>query len=176
MVGQRFGKLVALKDLGKIRLSNGKFARYMFCVCDCCSFTEVLVDNLKRGLSKSCGYCVKFKPECNNGLRLAYAHKKKSAKRDSIPFHLTFEQYKELILGDCHYCKATPKQRKLNYKADTITFLAQESLDRKNPYGEYSVDNCVPCCLSCNHKKQDMPYEIFMQHIRFNEYVRQLGS
>lgn len=49
--GQKFGRLTAL-----YRLHNyHKKGTYWLCVCDCGNFTEVLLPNLKRGTSKSCG-------------------------------------------------------------------------------------------------------------------------
>ena len=55
LVGQRFGKLVAIKDVGR---KNGIVL--WECLCDCGKHTNVVSNNLTRGNTKSCG-CSKRK-------------------------------------------------------------------------------------------------------------------
>lgn len=50
LTGQRFGKLVVLKELGGGRI---------LCRCDCGREKEFNKSNVKRGLAKSCGSCVR---------------------------------------------------------------------------------------------------------------------
>lgn len=50
MTGQRFGKLVVLKELGGGRI---------LCRCDCGREKEMNKSNVKRGLARSCGSCVR---------------------------------------------------------------------------------------------------------------------
>lgn len=50
LTGQRFGKLVVLKELGGGRI---------ICRCDCGREKEFNKSNVKRGLAKSCGRCVR---------------------------------------------------------------------------------------------------------------------
>jgi 5-methylcytosine-specific restriction endonuclease McrA len=45
-------------------------------------------------------------------------------------------------------------------------FIGQESLDRKDPYGHYTIDNVVPACLSCNRKKKDTPYDSYVRSLK----------
>lgn len=51
LTGQRFNRLVAIKDTGKRKYSNVIW----LCQCDCGNLTEVYATRLKRGLTKSCG-------------------------------------------------------------------------------------------------------------------------
>lgn len=50
LVGQRFGKLVVLKELGGGRI---------LCRCDCGEEKIFIKSNVKRGLARSCGRCVR---------------------------------------------------------------------------------------------------------------------
>ena len=51
LTNKRFGKLIALKPIGKA--SNQHIV--WECKCDCGQITNVITDNLTRGLTKSCG-------------------------------------------------------------------------------------------------------------------------
>lgn len=50
LTGQRFGKLTVLEELGGGRI---------LCRCDCGTIKEFNKSNVKRGLAKSCGRCVR---------------------------------------------------------------------------------------------------------------------
>jgi hypothetical protein len=51
LTGQRFGRLTALRDVGK-----NKDGRFIWeCMCDCGSITRVLSNSLKDGHTQSCG-------------------------------------------------------------------------------------------------------------------------
>lgn len=55
--GRRFGKLVAVRLLGKNKWAN----YYWECICDCGKYSNVASRNLKAGRTKSCGCLV---PNC----------------------------------------------------------------------------------------------------------------
>lgn len=61
LVGQRFGRLVAQKQLGTNRHGQMKYE----CLCDCGKITHVIAGNLKHGFSASCG-CASRKNKINN--------------------------------------------------------------------------------------------------------------
>ena len=74
---------------------------------------------------------------------------KASAKKRRINFSLLFELYETQLWGKpCHYCGCK---------------VEVTGLDRKDSSKDYSPDNVVPCCSDCNSKKQDKPYEQFIQ-------------
>lgn len=58
-IGQRYGKLTVIKDLGMIERPNGKKRHYWKCKCDCGNTFNVRGDCLKSGNNKSCG-CLQF--------------------------------------------------------------------------------------------------------------------
>jgi hypothetical protein len=51
IAGQRFGQLVAIRRVG----SDGRLTSQWLCRCDCGRESIALLDNLKRGRTKSCG-------------------------------------------------------------------------------------------------------------------------
>lgn len=58
LTGQRFGKLVVLSRAGSYK--NGRTYRTLWRVrCDCGREKVVIANNLKRGLTTSCGHCYK---------------------------------------------------------------------------------------------------------------------
>lgn len=58
LTGKKFGKLTAIKPVGK-----NKFGSYMWlCRCDCGREAVVIGSNLLRGNSKSCGHCNDIQP------------------------------------------------------------------------------------------------------------------
>jgi hypothetical protein len=152
--GRQFGKLIVIEDLG---ISD------LLCQCECGNVKTIkryyLIRLKSRGV-RSCGCQARGKRPRNvdAGVRLAYAEKKSLAKRIGVRFELSLDQYKRLINQNCHYCDAAPVLRgRENYK-----FIGQESLDRKDPNGPYTIDNVVPACLTCNRKKRDTSYDSYV--------------
>lgn len=58
-IGQRYGKLTVIEDLGMIKRPNGKNRHFWKCKCDCGNTFEVRGDCLKSGNNKSCG-CLQY--------------------------------------------------------------------------------------------------------------------
>src|SRR5262249_48700231 len=146
-------KLTVIRDVGTSDL---------LCRCECGNVKPVKRYYLTRPKSravKSCGCTARGirSRRSDAGIRFAYAEKKSLAKRIGVRFELTLNQYKRLISQNCHYCDAAPVLR----GREGFKFVGQESLDRKNPYGHYTIDNVVPCCLSCNFRKGAKSYKEF---------------
>ncbi len=91
-----------------------------------------------------------------------WTYLKARAKKNNIEVHLTFEEFVKIrSLNICMYCKCT---------------LAKTGpcIDRMDSKKCYSVENCVPCCDSCNTVKGPWltPTEMIMFHsILRNETV-----
>lgn len=58
-IGQRYGKLTVIEDLGMIKRPNRKNRHFWKCKCDCGNTFEVRGDCLKSGNNKSCG-CLQY--------------------------------------------------------------------------------------------------------------------
>lgn len=62
LVGQRFGKLLVLEEVGFIEKTSGKRSRLYKCLCDCGNYCEVQHTYLSTGDTTSCG-CIRSKGE-----------------------------------------------------------------------------------------------------------------
>jgi hypothetical protein len=149
--GRQFGKLIVIEDLG---ISD------LLCRCECGNVKLIKRWLFNTGRIRSCGCLLKGKRQRrpDAGIRLAYSEKKSLAKRIGVKFQLSLDQYKHLISQNCHYCDAVPALR----GREGYEFIGQESLDRKDPNGDYTIDNVVSACLSCNRKKKDTPYDSYV--------------
>jgi ribosomal protein L34E len=72
-----------------------------------------------------------------------------SARNRNIAFDLTKEQFTEIIELPCYYCAF--------YKDDEVI-----GIDRINSDKNYTLDNCVPCCKTCNFMKGTLSKRIFI--------------
>ena len=72
------------------------------------------------------------------------------AKQRGIEFLLTEEQAVEMIKKPCTYC-GKPKS---------------SGIDRIDSNGIYTLENCEPCCYSCNTRKGTKSKEVFLQEIK----------
>jgi len=59
LIGQKFGRLVALERVGSIQNGPRSTSALWLCKCDCGNFLKVRGSYLKRGHTKSCGCLVK---------------------------------------------------------------------------------------------------------------------
>ena len=77
----------------------------------------------------------------------------RDAKRRDIEFHLTKDEFMEIIKEKCVYCGDISEEKRFN------------GVDRVNSKGHYTIDNCVSACTLCNYLKHTMPVELFFQRI-----------
>lgn len=89
-----------------------------------------------------------------------YRKVERERTKDGHSFELTFEQFFNISIQNCHYCNAEPS-RKAIYMKETIMI---NGIDRKNNAIGYIMDNCVPCCWSCNKAKGTRDDKQFMEH------------
>ena len=164
LIGKKFGKLIVVK---REYPNRGKQSIYL-CKCDCGTEKIIRGNNLKSGGTKSCG-CLAY----SNGIRylsgfasmrgLIYCYKKNAEKR-GYTWELTEEQFAKITQKECHYCGAKPnnifKQRKCN--GDYI----YNGLDRIDNTKNYTVENTVSCCKTCNHAKGILTLQEFKEWIK----------
>lgn len=138
-----------------------------------------------------CGSCINkyvrnYKPHSeetknylqnNNGRKLktgessfnrAVSHTKLSAKKRGFEYNLTNDEFRTITSSNCHYCGAKPNNEcKNGAKGDSGTYV-YNGIDRVNPEKGYILDNCVPCCKTCNWAKGTKSIK------EFNEWKNQL--
>jgi len=114
-------------------------------------------------------------------LRLWFSNKKSDSKKKPFQVEFTFEELEKWYRNqpkECHYCGLTENEQFEVIQSGKLTsnrFFTEKNgkrgkfleIDRKNPKGPYSKDNCVFCCYFCNNDKSDIFSE--SQYKSFNE-------
>jgi len=85
------------------------------------------------------------------------SHLKSNARARGFEWVLTDEQTFNLIEQNCFYCGAPP----LNENAAPAYY--HSGLDRKDNSLGYTIDNVVPCCVSCNSSKSNGSFDLFLK-------------
>jgi 5-methylcytosine-specific restriction endonuclease McrA len=137
-----------------------------FCRCICGKQTLVASYILEIGKSKSCG-CQRAKLVSNSMHRpnhgaaknVIFDRYKRDACKRSKTFELSKEDFVKLILGNCHYCGASPanvKNPSKPYKLIDTESFKYNGIDRVDNSLGYNLDNCVSCCIICNRAKNNL--------------------
>jgi hypothetical protein len=87
-------------------------------------------------------------------MRQKYASLKKRAISKNLPVTLTFDQFRYLKLGDCHYCGVSELFIKFYCELMRIN-TPWMTIDRKNNDLGYTPENCVTSCYLCNKTKSN---------------------
>ena len=85
---------------------------------------------------------------------------KKGSKSRGYSWELSMDQSALFYTQPCHYC-GEPPNGKLN------------GIDRQDSSVGYIIENCVPCCTTCNYAKQQLSPDEFVWHckkvVQFNK-------
>lgn len=144
------------------RENNQHGKRFFRCRCQCGTVKTVPLQNLKRGLSRSCGcyrdelpkFCLPAAPKKTLGegaARHLYIVYQRNASKRNLEFSLTFEEFKALTAGNCAYCGSNPStiHRQNRSNGDYV----HNGIDRVNNSIGYVSSNSVTCCRMCNVAK-----------------------
>jgi hypothetical protein len=140
------------------------------CTCECGNTKTILASNAIKGITKSCG--CKKKELINTANRLYYENNNNksvekrmfsSYKKHGKDFNLTFEEFSTIITKDCSYCGDKPSKERFSKNGNLSVLL--NGIDRVNSSEGYNLNNCVPCCTTCNIMKNTLTIEEFMRHI-----------
>lgn len=95
-----------------------------------------------------------------------YRDYKNHSKEKNREFNLSLEEFKNLCLGNCHYCNTEPRDtHKYGGRGRRLSFL-RNGVDRIDSSGGYTKDNTVSCCAQCNRAKRDSHIDDFEDWIR----------
>lgn len=86
-------------------------------------------------------------------LNKAFYTYKRSATKRKIEFHLTNEEFMEIIKQKCVYCAEMSQEKQFN------------GIDRVDSKGHYTKDNCVSSCTLCNYIKHTTPLHVFFHRV-----------
>ena len=130
------------------------------CQCSCGKHTEHVGCKVKNNQIRSCGCLRKSKNIERSGISALYTTYKYGASKRGIFFHLDIDDFTRLVKSNCHYCGTPPReQTKKSFMVNA------NGIDRKDSDVGYLIENCVPCCTTCNHAKGVMTYEVFIEWI-----------
>jgi len=77
-------------------------------------------------------------------------YKDEAITRRNFTFDITKEQWDKLTRSPCYLC---------GYQQ--IEGIGLDRIDNEERF--YNIDNCKPCCGSCNSMKHDLPYDKFIE-------------
>jgi hypothetical protein len=97
----------------------------------------------------------------------------KAAHNRHYTFDLTRKQFDDLTRRNCFYCGIEPTNKYRGYARDFG--LKFNGVDRTDNSLGYTMENCVPCCSTCNMMKHQLTVSQFLSHIR-NVYTFSLGE
>ena len=159
-----------IKVLSFSRWDNNGSYQWYNCLCTRCgSITEIRSDHIiKKIPPQSCTNCYhkllgertkeRYQKEYGlNGEKYELAKKlnnavskcKHNASTRNLKFLLSDEQAKSLLIKPCYYC------------GENLSY----GLDRIDSKKDYTVDNVVPCCSTCNIMKNTFSKEVFFDKI-----------
>lgn len=173
--GRRYGILTVLEETSEYAAFK-KPSRLWRCMCDCGN--ECLKAVACFSTMKSCGECITPKRrnalDALRGPRMmpgepafnAYHHQyERSAKKRSIAFDLSREQFRSLVTAACcTYCGSTTKRPVYSHKKREAFHVF--GIDRVDNSKGYTVENSVPCCKVCNRAKDIMTRDEFLTWVK----------
>ena len=169
LVGQRFGRLLAIRDAGNRINSRGEKESMWECQCDCGNTKIIMGSNLRTGDAKSCGCYNKERTAAMNRINPSefrvnrvFSSYRQAARKKNMEFLLTKEDVEKLIDLNCYYCGGLPSNSHVCH-GHKITYQGIDRMD--NDLG-YTPDNVVPCCIVCNKMKKVMSHDEFLAHVR----------
>lgn len=176
LTGIIFNRLIVIKQEQSVLYGKTK-KRMWLCRCSCGNEITVNTGALTSGNTKSCG-CLHDETSASNSIKSRYMLANpdsgyKSIMRSYIynakwrgySFDLTFDEFKKLVVSNCHYCGNEPS----NIYFKNYYDAPYNGIDRVNNNLGYTLSNVVSCCKTCNVAKNNQTYDEFMQWI--NRFV-----
>ena len=144
---------------------------YWLCRCRCGVEREKKINEIStKGGSCGCQFRLAPGEPAKTVLLCSY---KQSARARSYAWALTREQFVALTMQACAYCGIAPSQVTRTESGDTYI---HSGVDRKDNTEGYSIDNCLPCCTTCNRAKGSMTFTGWLEWItHLTTYRRSCG-
>ena len=173
LTGLTFGRLTVLKLYSsEERQWVRQKATVRFYLCRCICGKEKVFDGsrlTKEQRTFSCGCALKeykntlesrskyFKE--GSAFRRVLAQYKADAKRRSLSWELSEEEFSRLIEAPCHFTGKLPSTVMKVASGETLFY---NGIDRLDSTEGYTTNNCVPCCTEVNLMKRNLPLEKFI--------------
>lgn len=175
-IGDRFGRLVVLEDLG----TRGKwYNRYFLCKCDCGNKKEFRAQNLQSRHTTSCG-CLKkekaLRDKTTHGLSKSRTHRiwRGIKTRCQNPKAHAYANYGGRGIRVCEEWQSFEpfwEWAQANGYNDTL------SIDRVDVNGDYCPENCrwVDVKTQANNKRTSRKYTVKEKTLTEAEWRRNIG-
>lgn len=82
-----------------------------------------------------------------------YDKYKYRANNKNLDFQLTNDEFNNIINNNCYICDKKISETHLN------------GIDRLNNEIGYCIENCKPCCGTCNYMKKNLTYDTFIKQL-----------
>lgn len=106
----------------------------------------------------------KLPPGEASARHLYYVYRR-SAKKRSLEFNLSFNDAIEIWKQPCSYCGAEP-QIVYQHNPNSNGGIIYNGIDRINNDLGYTKDNCTSCCKICNFAKRNQDLEDFKTWVK----------
>jgi hypothetical protein len=159
IIGERFGRFLVLA-----KTENNKWGQSVWiCQCDCGKIKNVSGTALRTGKVVSCGCygrekLVERSIKKDSAFKDLFRNYKSRATTLKKEFNFTEDSFREITSLPCVYCGELPLQC-VKTKGSQYVYNGIDRVD--NTLG-YTLDNCVPCCKTCNLAKRSMSVQEFI--------------
>ena len=171
LTGKVIGNVTVIRRVGR---SSSGMHTYLY-KCRCGNESIATGSSIKRSIN-GCKNCAHKSTGVKNrigkgkaGTRMVFNNYKLRAKRDNLIFQLTFDEFENLILKNCHYCGSEPSSA---WKTNEWAKILHNGIDRKHSDTGYVLNNCLSCCKTCNFGKNDLSYEDWNTYLDRLTYFR----
>lgn len=144
---------------------------YFNCYCICGNYKKIFANNVVSGSIKSCG-CKKKELIKESNDKHYEKNKQLSVEKRMYSdyklhgkdFDLTFQEFNDMIISNCNYCGSAPNHLRFSKNRKLSKLL--NGIDRLDSDKGYNIENCVPCCTTCNYMKNTLSVSTFLEHIK----------
>ena len=172
LTGRHFGELTVI-SFSHSHIQPSKQKRAIWNVlCSCGVEKKMSTSTLISGKTVSCGHVglrnrinARKLPQGVAEANYLYSAYRKRAEYNGFDFLLTKDHFKELTQSNCHYCNSELSQMRKTRRTDDYVYK-YNGIDRINSSLGYIPANVVPCCAICNMMKNDLPQEVFLNHVK----------
>jgi hypothetical protein len=141
-----------IETIGIDRIDNGigYILTNLTSCCKICNFMKcnLTYDQFKKHIYNITTDNIVLKHNIQNPNYKSYKH---GAKTRNLVFDLSKEDFKSITSDSCYYCGE---------------FDSRIGIDRSDNTKGYTLENCVPCCATCNHMKKNHTQSYFISHIQ----------
>lgn len=171
-IGDIFGKLTVISE--PFSRKQGNTTRFFAVVrCVCGNQKIVACSRLRTNESKQCKDC-SFKERSFKALQVTQHQQMfkrlilDRCKKHNIEVSITVDDYAKIINQNCFYCGDAPKQttRFATRKYVNTETVFANGVDRIDSSIGYTLNNCIPCCTSCNYAKHKLTQQEFFDKIK----------